>query len=127
LSEFRYLIEAQGHPHIIKAYSYTSDAPIEEMHQDFDGSLIHVKTINKQVDFISMEYCKYGDLFNLVKNNGRLSPALAKFCFIQMLDAVEHLHQNIGVAHLDLKLENILIGSDIKLKLCDFGFAQDHT
>lgn len=44
-----------------------------------------------------------------------------------MIEAVDYLHNKIGVAHLDLKLENILIGSDMKLKLCDFGFVQDHA
>ena len=29
------------------------------------------------------------------------------------------------MAHLDLKLENILVGNDYKLKLCDFGFIED--
>jgi serine/threonine protein kinase len=28
-----------------------------------------------------------------------------------------------GYAHLDLKLDNILIGTDSLLKLCDFGLA----
>ena len=28
---------------------------------------------------------------------------------------------------MDIKLENILIGNDYKLKLCDFGFAQEVT
>ena len=37
---------------------------------------------------------------------------------------MEHLHNKAGVAHLDIKLENILIGDDLKLKLCDFGFAE---
>lgn len=29
-----------------------------------------------------------------------------------------------GVCHLDLKLENILVGDDLQLKICDLGFAQ---
>jgi serine/threonine protein kinase len=35
---------------------------------------------------------------------------------------VKDIHA-LGFAHLDLKLENILIGRDSKLKICDFGQA----
>ena len=40
-----------------------------------------------------------------------------------MLDGLEHMH-NVGkVAHLDMKLENILLDEDFNIKLCDFGFS----
>lgn len=31
----------------------------------------------------------------------------------------------MGVAHLDLKLENVLVSSNYSLKLCDFGFYEE--
>lgn len=34
-----------------------------------------------------------------------------------------HLNK-VGYAHLDIKLDNILVGNDFKPKLCDFGFAR---
>ena len=65
---------------------------------------------DKTFDYISMEYCPKGDLFDLVKRNGKLPEKVAKHLFMQILDGVEFLHIHNQVAHLDLKLENILIG-----------------
>lgn len=33
----------------------------------------------------------------------------------------------MGIAHLDIKLENLLIGKDLNIKLCDFGFTDKIT
>lgn len=41
---------------------------------------------------------------------------------LDVLSALELLHVN-GVAHRDVKLENVLEGNDGEFKLCDFGSA----
>ena len=40
----------------------------------------------------------------------------------QLVEAVKHCHQH-GVVHRDIKLENILIDDNFKIKLTDFGLA----
>jgi serine/threonine protein kinase len=42
--------------------------------------------------------------------------------FKQLLDGVEYLHEN-GISHLDLKLENLLLGEDYNLKISDFDVS----
>ena len=42
-----------------------------------------------------------------------------------ILEALVELHKK-KIAHRDLKLANILINDDYKLKLADFGFSKDY-
>ena len=37
-----------------------------------------------------------------------------------MIDGLEHLHNN-GIAHRDIKLENVMLDLDDNIKLIDFG------
>lgn len=70
-----------------------------------------------------MEYASNGDFFNLIINKRIvLTEILARTYFHQLIDAIEYLHSN-GVAHLDLKLSNLLLGEDFRLKLVDFDLA----
>ncbi|KOS22334.1 Serine/threonine-protein kinase HAL4/SAT4 [Escovopsis weberi] len=73
-----------------------------------------------------MEYCSEGDLFSLVqkgqlKGEGKLKDRLC--LFKQLIQGVNYLHAN-GIAHRDIKLENLLITKDSKLKITDFGVSE---
>lgn len=73
-----------------------------------------------------MEYCSEGDLFGLVKKKylmkeDRLGDRLC--LFKQLLQGLNYLHAN-GIAHRDIKLENLLITKDSKLKITDFGVSE---
>lgn len=46
--------------------------------------------------------------------------ACQKFC--QILSAVEYCHLK-NIVHRDLKSENLLLDSNMNIKLADFGFA----
>nr|XP_039258707.1 serine/threonine-protein kinase ppk25-like [Styela clava] len=51
---------------------------------------------------------------------------MARNFFVQIVNGVKYLHGK-GVAHRDLKLENIILGEDGTIKLCDFGLACEFT
>jgi protein-serine/threonine kinase len=68
-----------------------------------------------------MEYCRYGDLFALVEKN--YLKVEDKLClFKQLLQGVAYLHRN-GIAHRDIKLENLLLSDRGHLKITDFGVS----
>lgn len=71
-----------------------------------------------------MELCPNGDMFEYVIKRRHLPERLAQRWFVQLLAGLNHLHQ-LGVAHRDLKSENLLLDSNFNLKICDFGFCLD--
>ncbi|KAK6063431.1 kinase domain containing protein [Seiridium cupressi] len=73
-----------------------------------------------------MEYCSEGDLFSLVSKKylQEADRDTDRLClFKQLLQGVNYLHSN-GIAHRDIKLENLLITKDSKLKITDFGVSE---
>lgn len=76
----------------------------------------------KEVAFIVFELANGGELFTFIADTGRFSEPVARYYFKQLLEGLEYCHNN-GVAHRDLKLENLLIDSQFKLKIADFGFS----
>jgi serine/threonine-protein kinase HSL1 (negative regulator of Swe1 kinase) len=69
-----------------------------------------------------MEYCKGGELFQVLSNWGRLQENEAIPMFRQMLSALYYC-QMINIAHRDLKPENILLGDNNTIKVADFGLC----
>lgn len=48
--------------------------------------------------------------------------------FFQVLEAVGFMHRsNPPIAHRDLKIENLLVDTNGRVKLCDFGSATTQT
>jgi mitogen-activated protein kinase 15 len=62
------------------------------------------------------------DLFKAVKGN-ILKDNHKKYIIYQIAKALKYIH-SVGVIHRDIKPSNILISSDCKVKLCDFGLSR---
>jgi len=73
--------------------------------------------------WMAQEFVSGGDLFDALSRAGQYSPADTRSIFSQILSGLAHLHSR-NVAHLDLSLENLLVGSDGTIKICDFGLAR---
>jgi len=86
----------------------------------------HCRGLAKQAHlyFIFMELASGGELFDQVIDRGAnaMPEPVALGFFSQLLDGVAYCHL-AGVAHRDLKLENVLLNSAGELKLIDFGLS----
>ena len=70
--------------------------------------------------YLLLEYCPYGELYQLLEKNGSLTEDTSLYYFHQLIEVLECCH-NSGFTHGDLKPENILIGKHLEIKLIDFG------
>lgn len=70
-----------------------------------------------------LDFCPGGELFFHLLKKGRFSEPVAKFYFVEVLLAIEHLHNN-NIIYRDLKPENILLDLDGHIKLTDFGLSR---
>jgi len=71
---------------------------------------------------IIMEYINGGNLFSFVKKRRKLSEKISKFLFRQIILGIQHIHSK-KIVHRDIKLENILIDLNNRIKICDFGIG----
>ncbi|CDO91834.1 unnamed protein product [Kluyveromyces dobzhanskii CBS 2104] len=71
-----------------------------------------------------MEFCPSGDLYSLMTRTSRSNSVLHPLeadCFMkQLLHGIQYMHDH-GVAHCDIKPENLLFLPSGVLKICDFG------
>ncbi len=75
--------------------------------------------------YIVMEYLDGEELFDYVsgqEDDDMLPLEKVRDIFVQIISAVEFCHGNL-IAHRDLKLENIMIDKNGKVKLIDFGLS----
>jgi len=90
-----------AHPHIIRVL-------------DFD--------IEQAVPFLIMEYAPYGNLRQRHPAGTRVPPAAFLSYVRQVASALQYAHDH-KLIHRDVKPENMLVGSDNKILLSDFGTA----
>lgn len=76
-----------------------------------------------QISYIVMELAAFGDFFDIIMQHKiKFGEKLARTYFHQLVEGTEYIHSK-GAAHLDLKLENLLLGDDFQLKIADFDTA----
>jgi serine/threonine protein kinase len=96
------ILQQMNHPFIAKLFFAT--------HEGWTHALVQ-------------EYAPNGTLLDFVLQNGPLPEEKIQFYFLQLVAAVDYLHNVRKVAHRDLKLENVLLDAHDNIKLIDFGLS----
>lgn len=95
-----------------------ADPHIVKFHESFivmnDGDQFYV---------IIMDLCENGSFLNLL-NKYQIKFTTLKKILYDIVLALQYIH-NRGMAHNDLKLENIFIDKNLNAKLGDFGFSSN--
>ena len=112
---------------VIKQYKHKQYKHKQLLNEYTIGTLLHHHNINETLDVDLEDDCIIYDYFPAIgfyeyihQNNFNNDDLLY---FKQIIDGVEYMHDT-GIAHMDLKLENIIIDTNNKLiKIIDFGNA----
>ncbi|KAF7282230.1 hypothetical protein GWI33_003030 [Rhynchophorus ferrugineus] len=112
IKEINILKHISGHQNIIQFFSVSFLDKSQTTHGQYEFLLV-------------TELCPGGSLVNILQSRTTAFNAetITKI-FYQTCSAVSHIHsQTPPIIHRDLKIENLLIGSEGSIKLCDFGSA----
>lgn len=103
------------HPNIVKMYDYGITGRIES-----DAGLID------NIWYLIMEYVSERTLVDLIVTYGGVQEEYVRYFFRQIVDTLLYIKSK-GIAHRDIKLENLLLDTDYNVKFSDFGFASCST
>jgi len=108
------LTSLRNEVNILKKLKHPNIVRLEEVFEDKDRL------------YLVMEFCSGGELFDRIAACTRYTEKDAFEVVRQLFEGVAHMH-SLGVAHFDLKPENLLFAStsaSAPVKIIDFGMAQ---
>lgn len=97
----------------IETHQNSVHESIVRFHSTFEDAKNH---------YVLTELCANQTLYEVLRRRSRLTEAESIYYMHQLVDGVRYLHDGL-ILHRDLKLANVFIDHNMRLKLGDFGFA----
>lgn len=91
-----------SHPNIVTIYDVGSEGPLQ---------------------YIAMEYLEGVTLEDLIKKKTKFNYRIIAQMILQICAALEYAH-DLGIVHRDIKPANIMVLSDYRVKVMDYGIAR---
>ncbi|GMH41608.1 hypothetical protein BSKO_09518 [Bryopsis sp. KO-2023] len=88
-----------------------------------DNIIQMLDSFETKSDFCVVTEFANGELFEVLEDDQHLPESVCQMIAKQLVAALEYLHRN-RIIHRDMKPQNILLGTNGRVKLCDFGFAR---
>ncbi|CAL8070029.1 unnamed protein product [Calicophoron daubneyi] len=82
-----------------------------------------IDTFETEREVVAITDYAEGDLFQIIEDDGKLPEGIVQSVACQLVSALYYLHAH-RILHRDMKPQNILLGQEGVVKLCDFGFAR---
>lgn len=80
--------------------------------------------LDREIMYMGIELCAGGEFFDYIADPGKgFSENTARYYFKQLMNGVKAIH-DAGLAHRDLKTENLFVDGEMNVKVGDFGFAK---
>jgi len=110
----------------LRPTSHLGQAEIHDLYFPFGGNhnIATIYNIEEYEDgpFIVMEYIEGQELKALIKSRPLSNEDVTKFA-IQIAEGIQAAHDK-GITHRDIKSANIMITTEGKVKIMDFGLAK---
>ena len=113
--------EYESDEEFVRRFSREAEAASKVSHENI-VNMLDVGT-DGDMRYIVMEYVDGQTLKDMIRQQGFIDPDTAIRMTIRILAAVDHAHRN-GIVHRDIKPQNILVDSEGRVKVADFGIAR---
>ncbi|CAH1790141.1 unnamed protein product [Owenia fusiformis] len=121
-----FLGKYRGEEVAVKKVRDVKETDIKDLRKLNHPNIINFKGVCTQAPCycIVMEYCPYGQLYEVLRDGKEIPPALLLDWAKQIVSGMSYLHTH-KMVHRDLKSPNVLVAKNDIVKISDFGTCRE--